>query len=160
VNWRLYVCYGAVGLEVCNLVRILQFPYYKSVARRRLVKSGNPSACATMSWKMCKSAIALYCLYLSVIKRECVTEVLINQIIRTRTRQFVARTTLHVTVLCQKWLFRNPMSSQLLATSYVLHFHRLILAWYWFVAQCFRGAHFLKMIMYLWVLRCDSRICY
>jgi hypothetical protein len=53
---------------------------------RRLVKTGNPSACATVNWKVCKSAIALYCLYFSVIKRECVTEVLINPIIRTRTR--------------------------------------------------------------------------
>jgi hypothetical protein len=30
------------------------------------VKTGNPSACATMNWKVRKSAIALY---LSVIKR-------------------------------------------------------------------------------------------
>jgi hypothetical protein len=60
----------------------------RSVARRRLVKAGNPSACAEVNWKLCKSAIALYCLYLSVIKRECVTEVLINPIIRTRTRHF------------------------------------------------------------------------
>jgi hypothetical protein len=35
---------------------------------------------------VCKSAIALYCLYLSVIKRECVTKVLINPINRTGTR--------------------------------------------------------------------------
>jgi hypothetical protein len=51
------------------------------------VKMENPSACAALKWKVCKSAIALYCLYLSVIKRECVTKVLINPIIRTRTRQ-------------------------------------------------------------------------
>jgi hypothetical protein len=30
------------------------------------VKTENPSACATVDWKLCKSAIALY---LSVIKR-------------------------------------------------------------------------------------------
>jgi hypothetical protein len=30
------------------------------------VKTGNPSACAMVNWKVCKSAIALY---LSVIKR-------------------------------------------------------------------------------------------
>jgi hypothetical protein len=42
------------------------------------VKTGNPSACATVNWKVCKSAIVLYCC--SVIKRECVTEVLINPI--------------------------------------------------------------------------------
>jgi hypothetical protein len=63
------------------------------------MKTGNPSACATVSWKVCISAIALYCLYLSVIKKEYVTEVLINPIIRTRTRHFVTRTTLHVTIL-------------------------------------------------------------
>jgi hypothetical protein len=32
------------------------------------VKTENPSASATVNWKMCKSAIALY---LSVIKRTC-----------------------------------------------------------------------------------------
>jgi hypothetical protein len=42
--------------------------------------------CAMGNWKVCKSAIVLYCLYLSVIKREDVTKVLINPIIRTRTR--------------------------------------------------------------------------
>jgi hypothetical protein len=35
---------------------------------RRLVKTENPSACVTVNWKVCKSAIALY---LSVIKRTC-----------------------------------------------------------------------------------------
>jgi hypothetical protein len=45
-----------------------------------------PSACATVSWKVCKSAIALCCLYFNLFKRECVTKVLINPIIRTRTR--------------------------------------------------------------------------
>jgi hypothetical protein len=52
------------------------------------VKTEDPSACATVNWKVCKSAIPLYCLYLSVIKRERVTEVLINPIIRTKTRHF------------------------------------------------------------------------
>jgi hypothetical protein len=45
----------------------------RSVARRRLVERENASACATVSWKVCKSAIALCCLHLSVIKSECVT---------------------------------------------------------------------------------------
>jgi hypothetical protein len=63
------------------------------------VKTGNPSACAEVEWKACKSAIALCCLYLSVIKTVCVTKLLINPIIRTRTRHFVASTTLHVTIL-------------------------------------------------------------
>jgi hypothetical protein len=35
------------------------------------VKTGNPSACTAVNWKVCKSAIALYCLYLSVIKGGC-----------------------------------------------------------------------------------------
>jgi hypothetical protein len=31
----------------------------RSVARRRLVKTENPSACATVNWKMCRISIAL-----------------------------------------------------------------------------------------------------
>jgi hypothetical protein len=50
------------------------------------MKTENPSACETVNCKVCKSAIALCYLYLSIIKRQCVTEVLINPIIRTRTR--------------------------------------------------------------------------
>jgi hypothetical protein len=41
---------------------------FRSVARRRLVKSGNHSACAKVNCKLCKSVIALYS---SVIKRTC-----------------------------------------------------------------------------------------
>ena len=37
-----------------------------SIARRRLVKKENPSACAMVNWKVCKSVIVLY---LSVNKR-------------------------------------------------------------------------------------------
>jgi hypothetical protein len=43
---------------------------FRSVAGKRLVEAENPSACATVYWKVCKS-IALYCLYLSVIKIDC-----------------------------------------------------------------------------------------
>jgi hypothetical protein len=42
----------------------------------------------TVNSEVCKSAIALYGLYVSVIKSECVTQVLINPNIRTRTRHF------------------------------------------------------------------------
>jgi hypothetical protein len=49
------------------------------------VKTENHSACATVNWKVCKSTIALY---LSVINRDCVSEVLINQIILIRTCHF------------------------------------------------------------------------
>jgi hypothetical protein len=54
--------------------------------------------CVTVNYKVCKSVKALYYLYLSVIKRECVTKVLINPIIRTRTHHFVTHITLHVTI--------------------------------------------------------------
>jgi hypothetical protein len=46
----------------------------RSVTRIRLMKIENPSACATANRKVCKSAIALCCLYLSVIKSGCVTK--------------------------------------------------------------------------------------
>jgi hypothetical protein len=66
VKWRFYVecvikwdCYNSCVL--------------RSVARRRLVETGNPSACATVNCKVCKSAIALHCLCVRVIKSACVT---------------------------------------------------------------------------------------
>jgi hypothetical protein len=37
------------------------------------VETGNPIAYATVKFKVCKSGISLYGLYLSVIKCECVT---------------------------------------------------------------------------------------
>jgi hypothetical protein len=71
------------------------------------VETENPSACATVNWNVCKSAIELYYLYLSAINRECLTEVLINQIIRTGTRHFVTRTTINVTILAQPLIKEN-----------------------------------------------------
>jgi hypothetical protein len=60
------------------------------------VKTENPSACATVNWNVCKSAIALYCMYLKVIKRLYVNKLLIHPISQTRTRHFGTRTILHV----------------------------------------------------------------
>jgi hypothetical protein len=53
----------------------------RSVARRRLVETENPSACATVNCNWCKGEIALCYLYVGVIKSECVTQLLINPII-------------------------------------------------------------------------------
>jgi hypothetical protein len=51
---------------VCNIWSVwfnetVIIPVLRSVARRRLVETENPSACATVNWKVCISAIALYC---------------------------------------------------------------------------------------------------
>jgi hypothetical protein len=45
----------------------------RSFARRRLMERENYSARAAVCYKVCKSEIALCCLYLSVLKSECVT---------------------------------------------------------------------------------------
>jgi hypothetical protein len=50
------------------------------------VETGNPTACSTVIWKVCKTEISLYDLYVSVITSECVTQLRLNPIIRTRTR--------------------------------------------------------------------------
>jgi hypothetical protein len=64
-----FVCCIAVKLEV--LLKILGVILVviwvlvsvpRSVARRRLVETESPGACAPVTWNVCKSAIALYCL--------------------------------------------------------------------------------------------------
>jgi hypothetical protein len=59
---------------VCDLMGLFIIPVSRSVARRQLVERENPSACATVSWKVCISAISLYCLCVSVIKGRAIAE--------------------------------------------------------------------------------------
>jgi hypothetical protein len=59
------------------------------------VETGNPSACATVIWIVRKTEIELCDLYLSVIKSECITQLIINPFVRTRTRLI---SNLHVTL--------------------------------------------------------------
>jgi hypothetical protein len=54
-DWKIL----GVILEVIEV----QVSVFRSVARRRLVETENLSACATVNWNVCKSAIALYGLY-------------------------------------------------------------------------------------------------
>jgi hypothetical protein len=49
------------------------------------VETENPSACATVNCNWCKGEIVLCYLYVNVIKSECVTQLIINPIIQTRT---------------------------------------------------------------------------
>jgi hypothetical protein len=48
---------------ILELIEVHVSVFRSSVARRRLVETENPSACATVNWNVCKSAIALYGLY-------------------------------------------------------------------------------------------------
>jgi hypothetical protein len=48
-----------------------QWDCYKSVARIRLVKTEYPSACVMVNCKVCRSAIALYCLQFWVLCIKC-----------------------------------------------------------------------------------------
>jgi hypothetical protein len=57
-NWKI--------LHVILVVTEVTVSVLRSVARRWLVESENPSACATVNWSLCKSAIALYCLWIKV----------------------------------------------------------------------------------------------
>jgi hypothetical protein len=61
-----------------------QFLCWGSVARRRLVKTENPSACAAVNWKCVEQRSRYDWVWL----RKLVTEVAINPVIRSRTRYF------------------------------------------------------------------------
>jgi hypothetical protein len=65
------------------------------VARRRLVERQNPSACATVNCNWRKRDIALYGLCISVIYEWVGNQLIINPIIRTRTRPISG---VHVTI--------------------------------------------------------------
>jgi hypothetical protein len=59
------------------------------------VETENPSACATVNCNWCKKEIALIFLNFSVIERGCVTQLLINPIMRNGTRLISDK---HVTI--------------------------------------------------------------
>jgi hypothetical protein len=54
-DWKI-LC--VIFLVIRVLVSVLT-----SVARRRLVETENPDACAAVNWKVCKSVLTLYGLY-------------------------------------------------------------------------------------------------
>jgi hypothetical protein len=95
VSWEDCFCDKNIYVEYseCETVTVVA----TSVAKRRLVEIENSSACATVSCNWCKGDIALYCLCASVIMSEC-NQLLINPVIRTRTRLFSG---VHVTIFIQ-----------------------------------------------------------
>jgi hypothetical protein len=69
-NWQLQNK-GKKGIRRCKEDFIYdlkcQWDCYKSVARIRQVKPEKPSACETVNSKVCRIAIALYCLWSRVV---------------------------------------------------------------------------------------------
>jgi hypothetical protein len=82
VNRRFKWNIWSVRLIVCAL---------RSVAGRRLVERENPSACATVNCKVCKTEIALYCLCECNYDWVC-NQLIINPIIRTKPVLLVVNT--------------------------------------------------------------------
>jgi hypothetical protein len=54
-----YACDWKILGVIFEVIEV-QVSVLRSVARGRLVEAENPSACATVNWNVCKSAIALY----------------------------------------------------------------------------------------------------
>jgi hypothetical protein len=89
----------------------------RSVARRRLVEQENPSACAAVNFNWCKWETALYYHCISVIYEWVRKHLIINSIIRTRTRLISA---LHVTIL-----YFNTCRIQICASKAKLRVYKL-----------------------------------
>jgi hypothetical protein len=56
----------------------------RSVARKRRLEPEYPSACETVNCRCCRQKVALYWLWVNVIKSKCVTQMLMNPINQTR----------------------------------------------------------------------------
>jgi hypothetical protein len=89
-----------------------------TVAGKRLVETRNPNACATVNCKTCKTVTALYGLCVRVSKSECVSQLLINAIIRSTTRLISG---LHVTI-CRRLATRRFPEQGILPIVYKIIF--------------------------------------
>jgi hypothetical protein len=77
----------------------------KSVGRLRLVKTENPNACVTVNCKVCRIAIALYCLEFRV---ECIRCNKSSPSYKSRTNpytwQYVYLRYKHWRIFCEVWI--------------------------------------------------------